>query len=179
MESCVLSPSDAFLPPSLRPIHRKRRSTSEHAAPGATAGANAACTPRGTAPSVRCGFVTRESRAQTATCPGMPNMSLNCNKCNLYFMIMLLSIYGSFQILPLYGFATLIYTFLGQRAYQLNTQAINIIYTATVSSYAIKLDMQYLPELTCSDLNSRAAVHDRVRYHSRAPRSLLSLVASS
>ena len=33
---------------------------------------------------------------------------------------MLLSIYGSYQILPLHGFATLIYNFLGQRAYQLN-----------------------------------------------------------
>ena len=117
-ELCVLSPSDTFLPPSLRAIHQRRQSTSEHAAPGVTAGANAACTPHGTAPSVRCGFVTRESKAQTATCPGMPNTSLNCNSVICIYCCYLFR--ATYQILPLYGFATLIFNFLGQRAYQLN-----------------------------------------------------------
>ena len=92
------------------------KNISEHAAPGVTARANTAGTPHGTAPSVRCGFVTRESRAQT-----MPNTSLNCSKCNLYSMIAYVAIYlWQLSTTALYGFATLIYNFLGQRAYQLN-----------------------------------------------------------
>ena len=40
-----------------------------------------------------------------------------------------------------------------------NIQAIVTIYTGTIFSYVIKLDMQHLPELIRGDLDSRADVH--------------------
>ena len=61
----------------------------------------------------------------------------------------------------------ILYNLVGQRTYKeptnwTNTRAIITTYTPIVYSYFVKLDMQYLPELNCSNLVSRADVYDRL-----------------
>ena len=159
-----------FLPPFLRAIPPRRQSTGEHAAPGVTAGQNGVYSPRGTVPSVMCGCVIQESRTQTASWCGMLNTSLNCNKVNFYCTVVFS--YVTIYLRQLSDTASvcskhIIYNLVGQRTYKeptnwTNTWAIITTYTPIVYSYFVKLDMQYLPELNCSNLVSRADVYDRL-----------------